>query len=166
MAKALHPETGDVRPRAIVLFGLGLLIFVALVAIALKLLFNTTPYWPLMEARTKGSEANPALQRSPGPDLAAFRTLEDKELGRLAWVDRSAGIARIPIEDAMKLIAVQGLPDWGRQAGSAAQDCALLEGQVPRVSQARNCPAAVGGTSPADPARHLGTASPINGAGP
>lgn len=166
MAKALHPETRDVRPRAVVLFGIGLLIFVALVAIALKLLFDTTPYWPLGETATKSSEANPALQRFPGPGLAAFRTLEDKELGKLAWVDRSAGIARIPIEDAMKLIAVQGLPDWERQAGSAAQDCALLEGQVPRTPQARNCPAAAGGTSPADPARHLGTASPINGAGP
>jgi len=139
VAKALHPETRDVWPRALLLFGAGLLVFLALAAIALKLIFNTTPYWPLTDAGADSSETNPMLQREPATDLAAFRKQEDAELETLGWVDRNAGIARIPIQDAMKLISVQGLPDWTRQVVSAGQDCALLEQQVPRTPQARKC---------------------------
>ncbi|HEY4192438.1 MAG TPA: hypothetical protein VGM46_07305 [Mesorhizobium sp.] len=139
MAKPLHPETRDVSPRALVVFGIGLVVFLALSAAALKLIFNTTPYWPLANVETNDSEVSPAPQLSPATDLAAFRKQEDQELGKLAWVDRKAGIARVPIADAMKLIAVQGLPDWTRQSVSTNQDCALLDGQVPRAPQASNC---------------------------
>ncbi|MCA0048175.1 hypothetical protein LB577_14610 [Mesorhizobium sp. B283B1A] len=150
MAKALHPETRDVRPRVLLLFGAGLLVFLTLAAVALKVIFSTTPYWPLAGAGTTSSEASPALQRSPATDLAAFRKQEDLELGKFAWVDRDAGIARIPIADAMKLIAAKGLPDWTRRATAAGQDCALLGSQVPRAPQLANCADQSPGTRPSD----------------
>ncbi|QKC83595.1 hypothetical protein EB232_20115 [Mesorhizobium sp. NZP2077] len=130
------------QPRAVLLFGAGLLVFLALAAIALKLIFNTTPYWPLAGGGT--GDATPQLQVSPATDLTAFRKQEDQELGKLGWVDRNAGIARIPIEDAMKLITVQGLPDWKRQVVSERQDCALLGQQVPRAPQLSKCSTAAG----------------------
>lgn len=150
MAKALHPETRDVQPQALLLFGAGLLAFLAVAAIVLKLLFNTMPYWPLTDAGTTGSEADPALQRSPATDLIAFRKQEDQELRKLAWIDRNAGIARIPMGDAMKLIAAQGLPEWARQVMSVGQDCALLEQQTPRAPQAGKCSPAPGQARPHD----------------
>lgn len=153
MAKALHPETRDVRPRALLLFGAGLLVFLALAAIALKLIFNTSPYWPLTDAGADSSETNPMLQREPATDLAAFRKQEDAELEKLDWVDRNAGIARIPIQNAMKLITVQGLPDWANQAVSTGQDCALLKQQVPRTPQAHKCNTAADPALPIDAAR-------------
>ncbi|KAA3450598.1 hypothetical protein C7I87_11040 [Mesorhizobium sp. SARCC-RB16n] len=165
MAKALHPETRDVWPRALLLFGLGLLVFLALAAIALKLMFNTAPYWPLGN-NGRASEAGPTLQHSPGADLAAFRKQEDEELGKLAWVDRGAGIARIPIEDAMKLIAARGLPDWASAAALPVQDCGLLEGQVPRAAQAGNCHAGSFAARPNDKAPQPRQNAPAMGASP
>ncbi|MEI9421163.1 hypothetical protein O7A70_08295 [Mesorhizobium sp. Cs1299R1N1] len=165
MAKASHPETRDVWPRALLLFGVALLVFLALAALALKLIFDTAPYWPLVNAG-KTSEAGPALQRLPGADLAAFRKREDEELGRLAWVDRGAGIARIPIQDAMKLVAAQGLPDWAGAAASPGQDCGLLEDQVPRAPQASDCHAGSFTAQPNDKAPQPSQAAPAPGASP
>lgn len=141
MARAAHhPEKPDVQPKALLLFGAGLLIFLMIAATTLKLIFDTTPFWPSPGAKTAANAGSPALQHSPATDLAMFRNQEEHELARLAWVDRNAGIAQIPIEDAMKLVAAHGLPNWGQPAVAAAgEDCILLEDQLPRVSQAGNC---------------------------
>lgn len=56
----------------------------------------------------------PRLQRSPARDLQTFRAAEDKELHALGWVDRGAGIARIPIENAMALLATRGWTEEGK----------------------------------------------------
>ena len=164
MAKARHPETRDVSPKALLLFGVGLLFFLALAAIALKLIFNTTPYWPLLGAATNKNETDPVLQTLPSSDLAAFRKQEDADLNKLGWVDRDAGIARIPIDDAMGLIAAQGLPDWSRHVASADQNCALLEAQVPRAPQIRKC--RTGSQTSGSQARPRGDVAPARGARP
>jgi hypothetical protein len=52
----------------------------------------------------------PLLQRAPAQDLAAFRAQEDQVLGSYGWVDKEARLVRIPIEEAMKLVAEKGLP--------------------------------------------------------
>jgi hypothetical protein len=55
----------------------------------------------------------PRLQSLPARDLEKLRTAEEKELHSYGWIDRSAGIVRIPIERAMELIVQRGLPDVG-----------------------------------------------------
>lgn len=141
MARAArYPETRDVWPRALLLFGAGLLVFLVIAATTLKLIFDTKPFWPPAGTQTTANATSPALQPFPAADLAALRQREDNELRKLAWVDRNAGIARIPIEDAMKLVAAHGLPNWGGPAvAPAREDCVLLEERVPRVPQAENC---------------------------
>jgi hypothetical protein len=132
-----HPETRDVWPRALVLFAGGLLAFIALAALALKLIFGPVPYPELPGAADAGNTASPALQRFPEADLAAFHRKEDEELTTLGWVDRARGIARIPVEDAMRILAARGLPDW---TGNAPQgDCGPVAQAVPRAPQSRNC---------------------------
>lgn len=59
------------------------------------------------EAELKGV---PRLQLAPAEDLQAFRAREDAELTNYGWVDRTAGVVRIPVERAMELIAQRGLP--------------------------------------------------------
>ncbi|TPK69588.1 hypothetical protein FJ546_03065 [Mesorhizobium sp. B2-4-19] len=147
MAKAIrHPETRDVRPRTVLGFGAGLLVFLAAAAIAIRLIFDTTPVWPLPGASTSGSQNSPALQRTPESDLVTFRAQEDQELQKLGWVDRNAGIARIPIDEAMRALVSHGLPNWGQPAATTGGgNCALLEG-VPRSPQADRC----GGSAPDD----------------
>lgn len=150
MAESLRPpETRDVWPRALVAFGVGLLVFLAVSAIVLKFVFDTTPVWPPPGAAAEGDGESPALQRAPEGDLEGFRAREDRDLTTLGWVDRSAGIARIPIEDAMKLVVQDGLPNWPKGAGATDDECALLDQDVPRVPQAGNCrDGAAAGRSP------------------
>lgn len=61
------------------------------------------------QARTR-SGPGPRLQISPRMDLHYFRAQEDKQLTNYAWVDRSAGVVRVPIERAMELVLERGLP--------------------------------------------------------
>jgi hypothetical protein len=58
----------------------------------------------------------PRLQGVPGHgtdpqyDLRE-KTLEDSEADEKAgWIDQNSGVAQIPVEDAMKIIALKGLP--------------------------------------------------------
>jgi hypothetical protein len=59
----------------------------------------------------------PLLEVSPGTDAARVEAQAQHMLDGYAWVDRSAGLARIPIDRAMELTAKQGWPDEQRKAG-------------------------------------------------
>ena len=52
----------------------------------------------------------PRLQASPAAELKAFREQETKLLGSYTWVDRQNGLASIPIDRAIDLVAQRGLP--------------------------------------------------------
>jgi hypothetical protein len=47
----------------------------------------------------------PHLQVQAPADLAAARQADAQRLGQYAWVDRDAGVARIPVARAMVLLA-------------------------------------------------------------
>ncbi len=49
--------------------------------------------------------AVPRLQSVPGTDLAAYRRAHQEKLASYGWVDKNAGIARIPIDRAIELMA-------------------------------------------------------------
>jgi len=50
----------------------------------------------------------PRLQRSPLADLASFREQEDVILNGYGWVDKEKKIVRVPIEEAMRIMAERG----------------------------------------------------------
>jgi hypothetical protein len=52
----------------------------------------------------------PNLQTQPFKDVYLLRKGEAEKLESYGWVDKEAGIARIPIERAMELTAERGLP--------------------------------------------------------
>jgi hypothetical protein len=52
----------------------------------------------------------PRLQAVPRLDLRSLREGEDQVLNSYAWVDPNRGIARIPIAEAIKIVAAKGLP--------------------------------------------------------
>jgi hypothetical protein len=64
----------------------------------------------------------PRLQRTPGPDLKAFRAQEDKVLDSYGWIDQSKGVVRIPIDRAIAVLAARGLPSVARTSGPASQE--------------------------------------------
>jgi hypothetical protein len=116
MTAARHEER-DIDPRPIALVGLALALGVVLFGLAGWLLLR---YYDAREARrspppnpiaaTLGEPTPPAprLQDQPLLDLQRLRAEEDAALHGYAWVDRSAGRVRIPIERAMELVAARG----------------------------------------------------------
>jgi hypothetical protein len=52
----------------------------------------------------------PNLQISSTADLKAFRAREERDLNTYGWVDKNAGIVRVPIARAMELVLQRGLP--------------------------------------------------------
>lgn len=52
----------------------------------------------------------PRLQQDPLADLRQMRAEEESLLSGYGWVDRKAGIARIPVDRAMELVVQRGLP--------------------------------------------------------
>ena len=56
--------------------------------------------------------AFPKLVISEPAVLAEFRAQEDAFLTSYGWVEKDRGIARMPIEAAMKIVAERGLPEF------------------------------------------------------
>ena len=52
----------------------------------------------------------PVLQIDPVADLKAYQAEEQELLNSYGWVDKGAGVAHIPIDRAIEIIAQQGLP--------------------------------------------------------
>ena len=59
----------------------------------------------------------PRLEDNERTELSPFRFQEEQTLNSYGWVDQNAGVAHIPIDKAMELIAQRGLPTTP-QAGS------------------------------------------------
>ncbi|HYL82447.1 MAG TPA: hypothetical protein VEU07_16635 [Candidatus Acidoferrum sp.] len=70
---------------------------------------------PLAESRPV--PAGPLLQVTPQQDLRAMRTEEEARLRSFGWVDRPAGVVRIPIDRAITLLVERGLPATSGKAG-------------------------------------------------
>jgi hypothetical protein len=50
------------------------------------------------------------LETNERLEINDFRLQEEKTLNSYGWVDKQAGVARIPIDRAMELLAQRGLP--------------------------------------------------------
>lgn len=59
----------------------------------------------------------PRLQTSPPADLAKFRTKEEKRLDGYYWIDRQKGVVHIPIGQAMRKLAHDGIPGFPAGTG-------------------------------------------------
>jgi len=119
-------ETSDAHTGLIWIVGVVLVIGVALSVFAADLTFrflhrrDTAAQRQSEIERVTRSVSNtqmafpePRLQIAPQLDLAAMRTREEAELHSYGWVDRQAGVVRLPIDRAMELMAQRGLPVRG-----------------------------------------------------
>jgi hypothetical protein len=53
----------------------------------------------------------PRLQSQPRQSLEAYRRQEHQQMTTYEWLDRKQGIARIPVERAIDIIASKGFPE-------------------------------------------------------
>jgi hypothetical protein len=116
----VHHEESDVDIRAIFQFGAGLMALTAVVYLVVWLLFgylsrredraSAGRLYPLAAGQEDRLPPEPRLQANPRQDLKDLRAAEDETLKSYQWVDRNAGIVRIPIDEAMRLTLQRGLP--------------------------------------------------------
>ena len=122
-----HEET-DVNVRAILGFGVVLIVAAVLINGIVWLLFGffssreaarLAPRYPMAAGLADQLPPEPRLQTNPRDDLRQLRDHEEAVLNGYAWVNKPAGVVRIPIDEAMKLTIRRGLP--ARPASGAGQ---------------------------------------------
>jgi len=138
-----NPETRyerrDLSPHAVLLFLVGLAVVSVLIYLTLWGFygylnsFQQKPERPPAPLEAVHGNENPerAIQRFPEPrlqpnpaaDLNKFRTREEEILNSYGWADQQAGVAHIPIEQAIDIIAARGLAvrQGGETPPTAAQ---------------------------------------------
>ncbi len=113
-ADARH-EPSDLQPRIIAIFGIALIATLVACVILAVWLFDFFAANRARQDRPRPPVARveappePHLQVAAPQDLEALRKQEDSVLESYGWVDRGAGIVRIPIDRAMELLADRGL---------------------------------------------------------
>jgi hypothetical protein len=117
-AEVVH-EYSDVNVSAIIRFGIGLLVIGVVIHVFLWWLQGTysrqnervqTHVYPLAAGQQDRLPPSPRLQDNPQQDLQDLRTKQKAILEGYGWVDKEGGVARIPIEDAMKMVVERGVP--------------------------------------------------------
>jgi hypothetical protein len=69
-----------------------------------------------------GDAAKPDLNWAQQNPLQQLRSQEQKLLDNYGWIDRQAGIARIPVDRAMEIISQNGLPTQLQGPSAPAQN--------------------------------------------
>ena len=110
-------EHRDTRVRLLAWLLAGLLAATFVVLLLMKGLFDhfvsqedrhQPPPSTLAGVRS-GVPPEPRLQNTPFDELRRMRAEEDATLNSYGWVDRPAGIVRIPIEQALEIAARGGV---------------------------------------------------------
>jgi hypothetical protein len=62
-----------------------------------------------MKFEPRREPPGPKLQTEQAQDLATVVRAEERLLSSYGWVDQEQGVVRIPIDEAMKLVAERGV---------------------------------------------------------
>ena len=112
----LGHERTDISVRPIAIAGIGLAIALVVVLALMLGLYGylagraarlSPPANPLAAAEGPRLPPEPRLQVRPVRDLRELREAESNILDRYGWVDKNAGVVRIPIARAIDLLAAR-----------------------------------------------------------
>lgn len=116
---AVAHEESDVNVSAILRYGMGLVAIAIVIHVLLWLLLGVferqnarrqTQVFPMAAGDQNRLPPAPRFQENPQQELQELRAKQRALLEGYGWVSKEAGIARIPIEDAMKIVIQRGLP--------------------------------------------------------
>ena len=103
-------EIRDVTFRQLMMGAAGLVAFVALGVGLARWLYpapdKSLTFQPPM------SYPMPSLQNDTVADMNRFRDEQLRQLDGVYWLDRAKGVVHLPIDDAMRLVARDGIADW------------------------------------------------------
>jgi hypothetical protein len=110
-------ESEDIRATPVLKFLVGLAVTCVVTAFLLVAFYRgmrsyvagLQPPPPHMQFQAGRNPVAPLLQERPAPDLRVLRAEEERTLSSYGWVDEGKGVVRIPIEEAMRIVAERGL---------------------------------------------------------
>jgi hypothetical protein len=114
-------ERSDADPAIVTRLGVGVAVTVVIASFVVLGLFralqrsaqSSQAPVPLLASHERDRQPPaPRLQVQPFADLLTLHAHEQQVLESTGWVDRAKGVAHIPIEQAMKIVAERGLPHW------------------------------------------------------
>ncbi|EKV29536.1 hypothetical protein C882_0358 [Caenispirillum salinarum AK4] len=115
MAEHRDYERTDVSIRVAVWSAVILSVMILVVGGALALLRlqfeGAADVFPQRPPLVRQGQIQPPLQENPQMDLEELRAHVRKILTTAAWLDEDRTAARIPIDDAMEMLAEQGWPE-------------------------------------------------------
>jgi hypothetical protein len=144
-------ERSDIKLRPILVFTVGLVVMMIAVYLVVSALFRLYARQAATEDVQSGAQAvqqlpagqehlppEPRIQANPAADLRSLRQQETEVLTSYGWVDEKAGVVRVPIDQAMKLVLEEGLPV--RQRETAPPAPATPRPAAPRAKGDRKTP--------------------------
>ena len=131
-----HEHT-DANVWLIVKFGVWLFVSAVIIHVGLGFMFallvkqaeEQTQEFPLATGQEQRLPASPRLQQFPVNEYYDYRLREDSVLHKYGWVNKDAGVVRMPIEDAMRVAVERGLPARAQQPAAAPSQPAV-QGQT------------------------------------
>ena len=126
----LHHEESDVDIVGVFKFVAYLVGLAASVHLILWLLLGLfmsqarleTIQYPLAVGQDNRVPPEPRLQVDPVHDFDAYRDRQQEQLEGYHWIDKRAGVVRIPIEKAMKSVVERGIPTRPAQDGGQGHE--------------------------------------------
>ena len=111
-------ETAEIDATSIAKFAIGLIV---VCLVSMGMVFGLYRFFDSQHTATVDVDPvklfpEPRLQKTP--DLKAVRDAEDQLLKGYGWVDPKAGLVRIPIDQAIEVLAKKGLPSRAAVAPS------------------------------------------------
>ena len=109
-------EANKLSVRGLVLFATALVALTTVVELILGGVMNglymesKTQRSPSLFQEDPGTFPAPRLQDNPAGEFAAFKQAELSHLNGYGWVEEEKGIAHIPIDRAIEILAERGLP--------------------------------------------------------
>jgi hypothetical protein len=142
-------ETRDIDFPKLISIGIVLIVGTALSMVVAALVFTylagkeagmQPPPSSLTAVTTPTQPPEPRLQTTPVADLKEYRAKQEEMLTTYGWVDRKAGLVRIPIDRAIEVVAQRGLPvrvPEQAAAGDASKAAASSPDGQPKKQGAR-----------------------------
>jgi hypothetical protein len=113
-------EVRDINFVRVLVFGLGIIVIILIMGVVIPGIVFKNMQWftgkvPVPSQYQAGQDELPPAPRIEvrGPrDLKEFRAAEEKQLNSYGWTDRDKNLVRMPVDQAIDIIARRGLPSF------------------------------------------------------
>jgi hypothetical protein len=155
-------EGADITVRPIVT---TVIVLAAITIVSYIVVFGLYQYWKRADKETRTENLLPIavgdqqprvgpllLEGSEAPDLKNMKVEAAKKVDSYGWVDQNTGVAHIPVERAMDIVAEKGLPSGA--VWELGADEVIVQGVIRKRSEVET-PIPAGAVLPAQPTENV-----------